>query len=413
MRRSLLGILTVFLIGTLLGTSAIGCGDENGGGGGKVKIIIGEITDLTGPASPAIWTLHTCLEDWVRYINEENFIPGVELDIVSWDNKYEVERDIPGYEWVKQKGAKLIVCVIPQSGVILKPYADKDETIVVNLSVNSGMLTPPGWVFGMSAPHDPMVKALMKWLHEEDWDKPGEIPRIGIVGWNEAAIITQKKAMEEYCQDHPDQFTYAGGYITPFNTMMFTAEVKALKDCDYILPMGFPACTFIKQYQTAGYSATYLDVGVATAYRGFFARQCGWPALDGWLSANVTLYRDQDTAMVKQAVDVLYRYHPDQAEEIIDAGFSYIGGWHNLAATFEILKRAIEQVGPENFSQQAYYDAAINYSTSSSMWEGYPTDYGDFNAEKRYLINYIDIYEFDADLQDLVRVNDEWYPLLW
>ena len=61
----------------------------------------------------------------------------------------------------------------------------------------------------------------------------------------------------------------------------------------------------------------------------------------------------------------------------------------------------------ENFDSQAYYNAAIEYQTSGPLWEGYP-QWG-FSETKRYLVDHICVYKFDAETESLVRVSD-WLP---
>jgi|GEM_PF-423573 len=378
---------------------------------GRVTITIGELTDLTGPASPAVITLHYALDDIVNYYNQEGLIPGVKFDVVSWDNKYDPSRDVPGYEWVKEKGAELIISVIPQTGAILKPFADRDEFPIVSLSTHSDMLEPPGWVFSMSNPLYSQMKTLLKWISEEHWDYEVEarLPKVGLVGWSEPSILEIMTAMEEFSQDHPDQFEYVGGYMAPFGTMTWAGEVEKLKDCDYICAFGFPMGAFMRDFQARGYSTTFIDVGSASAYRGFLVDQCGYEALDGTLSANTSLWWDEGTPMVDLAEELLYRYNPYQADEIIYAGSAYVGGIHQLVAAFQILEQAAEEVGAGHFDGQAFYDAAVEYETTSPIWEGYP-QWG-FSETKRYLVDHVVIYEFDAAAQDLVRVSD-WLPLI-
>ena len=70
------------------------------------------------------------------------------------------------------------------------------------------------------------------------------------------------------------------------------------------------------------------------------------------------------------------------------------------------MKQATEEVGAENFDGQAFYDAAVKYKTA---WEGYP-EWG-FGETKRYLINDVQIFEWSAEADDLVRVSD-WMPIV-
>ncbi|MBL7119746.1 MAG: ABC transporter substrate-binding protein [Dehalococcoidia bacterium] len=407
-KRAMAALLVLVLVVPL----CVSCGEEEEEG--VVTITIGEMTDLTGPASPAIIPLHWALEDIVSYYNEEELIPGVKFDMVSWDTRYEPARDIPGYDWVRGHGAELIVAVPPPTGVALKTFADRDEFPIVCLSTNVPMLEPPGWVFCMSNSHYSMMKTFLKWLSEEDPHFPTDRPaKIGLVGWSETATMEDHKAIGEYCQDHSDEFVYAGHYIVPMGTMTWSGEVEKLKGCDYIEAKGFPTGGFINEFIDKGYrtnSEGFFDVGTASSYRGFLVDQCGWERLDGLLTPNMSLMWNEPTPLVELAKELVYKYHPGKAEETIYAGLAYVGGILELVATFHILEQAIAEVGAENFDGQAFYDAAIEYKTGGPLWEGYPEGWG-FTETKRYLADHIAIYEFNAEAEDLVWDGD-WVPLV-
>ena len=46
------------------------------GGGKGVTIVIGELTDFTGPAGPACKPIHYAIQDMARYYSEDALIPG-------------------------------------------------------------------------------------------------------------------------------------------------------------------------------------------------------------------------------------------------------------------------------------------------------------------------------------------------
>jgi len=404
-------ISVVFLlILVLLIPLSLSCGERDEPG--VVTITIGEITDLTGPGSPAVITLHYCLQDMISYYNDEGLIPGVRLKMVAWDNRYDPSREVLGYDWAKGKGAKVIVVIIPQSGVMLKPYADRDRMPIVALSTHRDTLHPPGWVFNMSNSADMHLKTLLKWISEEHWNyaQEGRVFKFGLAGWSEPQILAIKKAIEEYVQDNPGQVDFVGSYIVPFGTMMWGHEVDALKGCDYICVMGYPMGSFMKRFQEKGYNATFIDPSAgAASYRGFLVDMLGYGALDGTLTSNSAPFWSDKTPITDLARELLQRYRPQQAEDVIYAGLAYVGGVHNLLNTFQILANAIEAVGPENFSGQAFYDAAITYKTSGTLWEEYPQ--WEFTETKRYLVNDVIISEFSAEAKDLVNLSG-WLPLI-
>ena len=398
------------LVLVLLVPLSLSCG--GGGQPGVVAITIGEITDLTGPGSPAVITLHYCLQDMISYYNDEGLIPGVKLKMVSWDNQYDPAREVLGYDWAKGKGAKVIVVVIPQSGVMLQPYANRDHVPIVALSTHKDTLDPPGWVFSMSNSADMHLKSLLKWISEEHWNyaQEGRVFKLGLAGWSEPQILAIKQAMEEYQQDNPDQLDFVGSYIVPFSTMIWGHEIDALKDCDYICVMGYPMGSFMKRFQEKGYHATFIDPSAgAASYRGFLVDMLGWEGLDGTLTSNSAPFWTDDTPIVRLARQLLELYRPGQAEDVIYAGLAYVGGVHNLLNAFQILANAVEAVGAENFDGQAYYDAAIKFKTSGPMWEGYPQ--WEFTETKRYLVNSLIVSEFSAEVEDLVNLSG-WLPLI-
>ena len=403
MKRAICCLLVLLPLAALLS----GCGGPSEQG---VVIKIGEITDLTGPASPAIIPLHWGLQDIVRYYNDEGLIPGVKFSIVSWDDRYDPSRAVPGYDWVRGRGAKLIVCVPPPTAVALKSFADRDKFPICSLSTHEATLEPPGWVFCFSNSGYREMKTFLKWTHDVDWTDPQRIPKIGLVGWDEPNIHDYDSALKEYASAHPDQIEYVGARITPFGQIGWTAEVAALKNCDYIDAVGFPMGAFIKEFQSRGYHARFFDMLTASSYRGFLVDQLGWEALDGVLAVNMSLMWNEPVPVVDFAKTLLHRYHSKgEADSAIYAGLAYVGGIQELVAFFQILETAIKAVGAEDFNPQAFYDAAVQYKTEGPLWECHPQ--WSFSETKRYLADHIAIYKFDASAKDLVWV-DGWIPLV-
>jgi ABC-type branched-subunit amino acid transport system substrate-binding protein len=390
---------------------SVGCGGGGGGGGGggKVTITIGEINDLTGPASPAIIPLHWAIQDMIRYYNDENLIEGVKFRLVTWDDQWNPSRAVPGYDWLKSKGAKVIECVPNPSAAILKSFADREKFPILCMTTNEVELEPPGWVFCFSNSFYRETKTFLKWIHDVNWDYSQGIPKIGLAAWDDLDVRESEKALKEYSQDHPDQIEYVGGRFAPYGQVFWTAEVEALKGCDYIQVNGMGEGEFMKEFQNKGYKTQFFDIMTAASYRGFLVNQQGWKVLDGFLSINPSAYWTESFPVVDLAKTLVYRYHSKaEADSLIYAGMAYVGGIRELVNVFGIVGEAIKAVGAENFSQQSVYDAAVTYKTEGPIWEGYPPL--SFSQTKRYLSDQVFIYRFDASVEDLVRVGD-WLPL--
>ena len=68
-----------------------------------VVITIGNLTDVTGPASNALTVITMSLEDTAEYYNKQYLIPGVTFEVITYDGQYDPSRDIPGYEWLMER----------------------------------------------------------------------------------------------------------------------------------------------------------------------------------------------------------------------------------------------------------------------------------------------------------------------
>ncbi|MCP4604634.1 MAG: ABC transporter substrate-binding protein, partial [Proteobacteria bacterium] len=128
-------LLTILLLALLM---AVGCGgddekdtakstSQNGESSETVTITIGNLTDKTGPIANALSVIDIALEDMARYFNEQNLIPGIELNVIHYDGQYDPAKHIPGYKWLRDKGADLIYAADPNAIETLKSVVDKDE----------------------------------------------------------------------------------------------------------------------------------------------------------------------------------------------------------------------------------------------------------------------------------------------
>ena len=178
--------------------------------------------------------------------------------------------------------------------------------------------------------------------------------------------------------------------------------MKRHKPC--IEAHAYAAAIFIRDFREKGYyDATFIGEGAAVGYHEFYVEMAGWEALDGMLTANIVPWWNQQVAAVDLVKGIARKYRSGPPEEL---GASYLGGFFNLYGFFEILRQAVEEVGAENFDGQAFYNAAVKYKMTL---EGLPE--WDFTETKRYIVNAIQIYEWRAEVEDMVRLSD-WLPIV-
>jgi len=374
-----------------------------------VTITIGFLSDMTGPAAKAMETVNQTLNDVIGYFNEENLIPGVKLDAVFYDGQYDPARDIPGYEWLKEKGADVFLTGLPHTPLTLKARVDKEQVVLFSMTVGEEILDPPGYVFCMNNSAKTIIKTLLAWVAENDWDWQTKGPaKVAGAAWPDSYFNDQHAAAEEYAKAHPDQFEWAGSYMVSFGSFDFLNEANAVKDVDYVIPPGAPWPTFARDYKTLGGKGKQLLTDAQACFIGFTSQAAGWDAIDGSLVILSCRWWNED-AEISNLGNTLVRENHDDAEDIIFSGMAYINSIQAIYGIFSIIQKTVEDVGPENFSQEALYNTLISFS--ANFGEGY-NEWG-FNETKRYAWNHLGIFRLDGAEKDLVRLEPDWYPVVW
>ncbi len=372
-----------------------------------IVITIGNLSDLTGVASNAIGIINMALQDTVDYYNEQNLIPGVEIEVITYDGQWNPSRDIPGYEWLKENGADLIFTPVAPTAVTLKPYVDHDEMILFAWAPTEGAISPPGYVF---SPANTLCNnigyTLLSCVAENDPDFPKDRPaKIGGAYWAETFGDEILTGTEEYAHANPEQYEWVGGYLTDFG-FNWDPEIHQLKDCDYLLPP-VVMTSFVEQYRDAGYTAKFLGTSAQLGFLGQIHDSNLWDELDGALFVATCRWWNEEGEMIDLTHQLLQKEHASRADEIIQTGVGY-QSVYGTAVMLEIIAKAVEVVGPENFTSQALYDAAESFSLSVDG-----TERDSFSSTKRTSLNYLGLYEASATEKNLVRVIPEWYPIVY
>lgn len=399
--------LLVILVSTLILISACSSNDDETQSQEQkdVVITIGNLSDLTGVAANAMELIDMALEDLVTYFNQENLIPGVELEVITYDGQYDPARDISGYEWLRERGADLIWTPAPPTAATLKPRADKDQFMLFATAANLDELMPAGYTFSVGTIPEFQAYTLLDWLAYNDWDYTTNGPaKIGAAGWADNYLRSLFDAAEEYADVHPDQFEWVSGHLTDFG-FTWGPEVNALKDCDYIIVPN-PMANFVKEYREMGYTAKFLGTDNHAAFLGMVTDAGLWDEIDGMLFIRSTKWWNEEGPIIDLTKNLLNRYHPSEAEATISKGVGYIA-MANLYQVLTIVKDAVETVGPEKFDSQALYQAAQGFSLTIDEVERF-----NFNETKRYSTNYYGVYMADEASEDLIRLDPEWYHQL-
>ncbi len=414
MSRKWKTVMACFMVLALVTTLCFSCAEEEEKE--KVTIIIGNMTDLTGVAAPALVPMTWALEDMVREVNAgtaygvDPLPEGVELRVISYDTAFNPARFIPGYEWLRQQGAEVIVSVFNDCSETLKPLAARDKVAILGMATSIPMVEPPGWVFSFDVPTEWAANLMLQWIGDHwDYEGTGRSPTIATVGWNDAWGVANEKAASEYCEARSDDFDYVGGYLAPVGTLTWSGEITKVLNVDYVQVAangGLMPASFMDQYRRAGGTGINFDTESQSAYIGFITDYAGWDAMDGKLNDQVWGWWGLPWPEVQYAKDVVHKYHPDEAEDIIHAGMGYLGGGSMQLFALRIVVATINRVGAENFSGQAFYDTAINFMED---WAG---SMKGFTPTRRYVTDDMIMLEWDADTEDLIMISDGWLKVV-
>jgi len=367
----------------------IACGDDNGrdgltpGSTEEVTITIGNLTDQTGPSANAMSPINMGLEDLVEYYNENNLIPGVKLQVINYDGQYDPSRDIPGYEWLREKGADVIFTAVASTVTTLKPRLESDGMILFTVAPTRDNLVPEGNVFSVGAPlSEDLGYTLLKWVAEHDPDFPGDRPaRVGGAFWAEAYGDTILEGAETYARTHREQYEWEGGYLPGF-TFVWTTEVEALKNCDYVIPP-IPMNSFIKEYRKAGGTARFIGTHAHDAFLGQIDQADLWDEVDGMYFIRSSEWWTDESSMVDLMKELLNKNRPNEASEIRRSGNGYLTGY-NFRVMLELIANAVDIAGPEDFGPDAISRAAESFSLTIDGIERDSLSQGERNS-----INYL------------------------
>jgi len=411
--------MTIALIVPLLGLpllTACGGGDDDDGGGTptgtptttvpakKVKITIGNHTDLTGPASVAMQTVNMGLEDVVRYYNDNNLIPGVEVEALKYDGMLNPSRDIPGWQWLKERGADLITAWFMLQPVTLGPLAAQDKMPLFVANAPSKLLVTPGYTFATAPPSEDLMWNLIKWVIENDWDYQTKGPaKVGLAADEGGDPSGFSKAFEKYAAMYPDRMQWEGAQVIPVGSYLWASAVEGLKDCDYIyVPNVWPM--FVKDYAGAGHTkAKFLGSDSQMSFFKIGDDMKLWPKIDGMLFVAQSEWWGEDAEYPRFSEQLMSQYRSGSEDKIkADKGYNSVG---NGMLMLEAIRNAAAAVGPENVDSQAIYEGAQSVAISFDGLERFS-----FSPTKRIGVDRLAIYEADSAAKGTVRVS-EWFPV--
>lgn len=366
-------------------------------------ITIGNLSDLTGLTSNAQVLINLSLADVVDYYNRAGLIPGVKLEVLTYDGQYDMSKTIPSYEWLIGRGADFIFTSVPGVPITLKSRVDQDHIVLFAATANLEDLSPPGYLFSLGTIPQYEAFTLLKWIAQNHWDYHNKGPaKLGMAAWNDGYSGTIMEALKEYARAHPDQFVWCGGGLTNF-AITWGPEVEATRNCDYVFPPAI-MMNFVQEYRAGGGRGTFIGTDPQTAFLGLIRDAELFDEIDGMLFVRASRWWNEEGTLINLTKEVLYQRHPEKADGIVRSGVGYIT-FGNLYMMLDAVRQTVAEVGTENFDSEALYHTLQSYSITIDGVE-----MASFSPAKRFATNYYGIYRADGKAQDLFRADPDWLP---
>ncbi len=371
-----------------------------------VVITIGNLTDQTGPGAHGLSYVDRALNDVAEYYNDNELIPGVNLKVISYDTQYDASKAVTGYEKLKSDGADFLWTALPLMIPILKTHLDMDELVAFTATANiEDDELQGGYLFSMGITPKNEAYTLLDWIAKNDENFPRDRPaKVGGAAWNDGYNNLLFKAAKEYCKAHPQIYEWDTEFLTDVK-FSWKTEAEQLANCDYVFIPAIPHL-FIKDFCNTGAEAVFLGSDVPLA----FLREIGdmdlWNDIDGSLFIRSSRWYNETGPMINIVNQLLNdNYSDGKAAEIREQGTPYLGVRQNYLM-LDIVKKAVEEVGAQNFDSQALYDAAVSWEYEYEDIPGFHS----FTQSERITSHYYAVYEAKGEEQDIFRLHEEWLP---
>ena len=310
------------------------------------------ILPITGAASASSQLMVLAGEDYVRYFNEQEVIPGVQIELLWRDTGFQYSLGLSHYERVVAAGIPLID--IEESPLLfgLKDRLARDEVALFTVAGYHELMYPTvGWIYSVTPAMSEQAAVALQYFME-NW-KEERSPRLVLLGLD-AVFGNQSRWASGYARSLG--FEVLPTELVPHIVLDATTILLRLKDegADLVHIQTLPAASMpilrdaerlglAGQIRFAGHSSTMGEKVIEQAVA----------ASEGYLIPRAYPWFDEtEVPGIKLMIDNQMKYHGNVQRE-----GEYFTGWVGAAVSCEAIRRAIENVGYENLDGLAIKEA--------------------------------------------------------
>jgi len=307
------------------------------------EVEVAAIWGMTGPAAASLQIQTASIQDYFRYFNEQEGIPGVSIELSWADDILQSPLLYSHYERFVERGMSLIFMEEATGLVGLKDRFEKDKVVIA--MPGSGYQEanyPPGWRYGATSTIAEQAAAVFEYFRE-NWQEERS-PRLALVGIESPWGYEPRYAIE-YAQSLG--FEVLPPETVPFVTLDATIQLLRLKDSGadlvYIqaLPMG--SGPVLRDAERLGLLGQMQFAGHLSGMGERVIEMTG-AASEGYLIPRPFPWFDEtEIPGIKLMLDTQMKYHGKVTRE----GECFFA-WASACVVCEAIKRATENVGYEN-----------------------------------------------------------------
>jgi ABC-type branched-subunit amino acid transport system substrate-binding protein len=357
---------------------------------GEKVVEIGDLPLLTGGGGTADQPCFLAAQDYVRYFNEEQRIPGVTIKLVWRDCGTTQAGFLSGYRMLVDHGVPVVYSNYATVLEGLKSQLEKDQTPFLTGGGTAIMLYPPGWIFSDASPQDEAATAVLDYFMQ-NWrgERPPKL-QFFILDSTWGRSVSEKAG--KYAEG-------IGFEVLPLEVLDATPQLLRIRereaDLVYIQHIITGAGPIMKDVERLGLQGKMQFAGTDSVLGGSLIKMAS-AGVEGFLSPKALPWIDEtEIPGIKTMIDRQLKYHGTVYESP-----EYVGGWFDETIVCEAVKRALDEVGYENLDGPAVKRALENMKDFDVDGMGKIT----YGPENRRGDRYWAVYQVQAG--KIVRVSD-------
>ncbi len=309
----------------------------------KNVVEIGAIPCLTGGGGTADQPSFRATQDYVRYFNGEEVIPGVTVELAWRDNQTNIAAFISAYRGFVDSGIPLMFSNYPTPLEGLTDQLAKDQVAFVTGGATGPLIVPPGWVFAAWATQGEAATVLLDYFME-GWteDRP---PKLQFFVLDET--YGRSPAAEATAYAESIGYEVLPLEVAPHVVIDATPQLFRIRDREadlvyiqHIISGGGP---IMRDVERLGLQNEMQFSGNEWIF-GDRLMEFSPAGTEGFLSPRaLPWFDDTDIPGVQTMVDKMMEYH-GEVNRVPEA----LAGWAYAAILCEAARSAVEEVGVEN-----------------------------------------------------------------